>query len=59
VLRSDPTIFFDDYTTGAVAYERKLRLPVEELRASYMELANESDRRLFQLYGLDKHEVAG
>jgi hypothetical protein len=53
VLRSEPGILSEDFTTGAVAYERELRLPVEELRASHMELANESARRLFELFGLE------
>ncbi len=53
VLRSDPGVFFEDFTTGAKSFEKIFRLPVEEVRASHLELANESARQLFELYGLD------
>ncbi|MBF6298991.1 ATP-binding protein [Nocardia amamiensis] len=53
VLRSDPGIFFHDYSTGAERFDRSYDVSLEELRSSHLDLAADAARRLFDLYGLD------
>ena len=52
-LHEDSGLFMEDYSTGARRFEQAYVLPVEEIRASNLDLAAKSARRLFDLYNLD------
>jgi hypothetical protein len=53
VLRSDPGIFFKDFSTAAERFDRSYQVSIEELRAAHHDLAADAARRLFELYDLD------
>ena len=53
VLRSEPDISMDEHATAAQRFDRTYQMPVEELRASHLELATNAAQQLFELFNVD------
>lgn len=52
-LKSDSMILWHNYETGAAQFVKSIVLPVEQLRANHLEVANQLLRSLFELYDLN------
>ncbi|WP_280309022.1 AlbA family DNA-binding domain-containing protein [Nocardia abscessus] len=52
-LTSGPEMRYHQYQTAATRFNRSYSTSIEELRSSYLDLASDATRRLFDLYGFD------